>query len=523
MSDLSPRRPAFGIKFWVALHLLLWTAIPTLVLPNITLDDVQILYWGREWQLGYCKHPPLPSWIAESLAWATGRTDAAMFFGAAACISLSLIAAYRLARVRFSPETSLAAVLTLEACHYYHVTGIELNNNTVLIPCWAWLVVSFWNALQRQGTWDWIAVGIWLAAGMYVKYSHSLLILALLATPLWLASARSALRTRGPYVAALTALVLFVPHALWMWESHGVTITYALGRASADKRWTNHLLNPLKFLAAQTLAVGLVLAIFWWGKRRDRAAAIIEKSLPVDSSAQEFQIYVWWVTLAPAALMLALSIVTGARLRSMWGATFWTFLPIALLTLRDWSPAIIPRLQMAGATCALAIPLGFGIVEVAAPYCLARPTRTIFPGRALAQTVDRVWHEHSRQPLRMVGGDWWLAGNAAYYSHDRPTVYAELSELESPWCDDEIMNRTGGVLVLGAFKDTVAYRPRDFDQEFAALQQRFPRLQRCGHVELAYQTGAKLRPTRVEIAIIPSDTETPLQTAAGESRRDIRK
>ena len=49
----------------LGLHLVVWTLLPMLVSHNLQLDLAEDLALGREWQLGYWKHPPLPWWLAD--------------------------------------------------------------------------------------------------------------------------------------------------------------------------------------------------------------------------------------------------------------------------------------------------------------------------------------------------------------------------------------------------------------------------------------------------------------------------
>ena len=44
---------------------MVWTALPALLYPNLPLDLIEALTYGREWQLGYDKLPPLPWWLVE--------------------------------------------------------------------------------------------------------------------------------------------------------------------------------------------------------------------------------------------------------------------------------------------------------------------------------------------------------------------------------------------------------------------------------------------------------------------------
>ena len=57
------RRPRAAFALFLVLHLVVWTALPTILYPNLPLDLIEALTYGREWQLGYDKLPPLPWWL----------------------------------------------------------------------------------------------------------------------------------------------------------------------------------------------------------------------------------------------------------------------------------------------------------------------------------------------------------------------------------------------------------------------------------------------------------------------------
>jgi len=46
------RRPEAAFAAFLALHLVIWTALPALLYPNLPLDLIEALTYGREWQLG---------------------------------------------------------------------------------------------------------------------------------------------------------------------------------------------------------------------------------------------------------------------------------------------------------------------------------------------------------------------------------------------------------------------------------------------------------------------------------------
>ena len=83
------REPGKCLAIVLALHVLVWTLLPALTSHNLQLDLVEDLALGREWQLGYWKHPPLPWWAADLVYRVTGNVNAVYVLGplaAAICL-----------------------------------------------------------------------------------------------------------------------------------------------------------------------------------------------------------------------------------------------------------------------------------------------------------------------------------------------------------------------------------------------------------------------------------------------------
>ena len=57
--------PGRAFTAFLAVHAAVWTLLPTLIYPNLPLDLIEALLYGREWQLGYDKLPPLPWWLVQ--------------------------------------------------------------------------------------------------------------------------------------------------------------------------------------------------------------------------------------------------------------------------------------------------------------------------------------------------------------------------------------------------------------------------------------------------------------------------
>ena len=72
------KRPGEGFALFCLGHAALWTLLPATLYPNLPLDLIEALTYGREWQLGYDKLPPLPWWLVE-VAYRTFDSDFAYY------------------------------------------------------------------------------------------------------------------------------------------------------------------------------------------------------------------------------------------------------------------------------------------------------------------------------------------------------------------------------------------------------------------------------------------------------------
>src|SRR5581483_5712158 len=108
-TEISPAQSKTGLIGWIesqpqqafaaflALHVAVWTALPSLLYANLPLDLIEALTYGREWQLGYDKLPPLPWWMVEILHRSFG-VDAAYYAMAQVSVAVAFIFVFATAR-----------------------------------------------------------------------------------------------------------------------------------------------------------------------------------------------------------------------------------------------------------------------------------------------------------------------------------------------------------------------------------------------------------------------------------------
>ena len=494
---LSPMRILLG---FLALHLVLWTLQPILTAPNIRLDTAEIAVMGREWAWSYHNHPPIPAILGNLIHRAAGPTYAAAAF-ALACQVLVVSAFYlvwRVAREILSPTGALLAVLPLGAAGYYTWITREWNHALVLLPLVALAVFACHRALRTGRTRYWLLLGASLGLGLLCKYSMGLLALSIALFILLNPRARATLRTAGPYVGAVTAVVVVLPHFVWLLQHDFPTLQY-IARRSETATSHGFWLQTLSFVGGQFAYLGLFFA-----------PALAALSLPAKSRAfnpdeRQTRDFLFAITLGPSVLLLVSSLISGRPLITAWAMPFWLFTGVLIL----FSCKPSAKTEGVLVVCAVAIAINFVVALLADtvwPCMRERASRAHFPGRALAEKVEAQWTQRFGSPLPAVAGERWLADNVAFYAGSRPRTLTYDRDLiaYSVAKRNEVFRR-GGVLVW----DISATGPElpDF------LRREYSGATVAESFELPWQTYCDLAPARFGLAIIEPATVEKAKTS----------
>lgn len=486
--------------FWCFIggHLLFWTLVPFFANCNAPLDCIEMLYWGQEWQWGYYKHPPLPAWFSETGRLLFGSVDWPLYLASQLCVVTCFWAAWRMARQCLSAWPALAATVILEACYYFSFMSTELNNNMLAKACWAIAILTLYFAIQTHFKRYWIASGVALALAALAKYDVALLIVSMLAFSVFHRRGRQCWQTPGPYLLALASLICVTPHLLWLIENDFLTIQYFRNRSAGSLGLAAHLLYPLRFAVSQFLSLSIVFLL---------ASGVLGwrwRWRTLNASERFNRDYLLTVVLGPMLLAMLYSLIAGAELRSMWGASMWTYIGVLLfMTFRsDASSTDYYRLCRRGIAVGVLLAMLYASKLTFIAEYANRPSRTHFPGRVLAQVVQDRWRAVSDTPLCVVGGDWWLAGNVAFYSGTDASVYPDLRSDWSPWTSDQEMKEKGGVLLWDAGQSEHTL-PGKWAETFPEAQLQSP-------IDLAWHRLPQAKPIQIGIAVIAPATQTPM-------------
>src|SRR5215510_7339603 len=228
--------PAQALGAILLLHGVVWTVLPTLLYANLPLDLIEALTYGREWQLGYDKLPPLPWWLVE-IAHRAFDSDIAYY----ALGQLSVVAAFAaiwavMLRIA-TPAAAAASILIIDGLHYFNFTSPKFNHDVIQLPFWALAGFLFHGALPTGRLGHWAVLGVALGLAFWAKYFVVALGLPLVLFMAVDPRARRQLATPGPYLAAAISLVIVSPHLIWLQQNDWLPLGYAASRAKATSGW----------------------------------------------------------------------------------------------------------------------------------------------------------------------------------------------------------------------------------------------------------------------------------------------
>ena len=492
MIAFAERAPGRCLAVVLALHLVVWTALPALISGNLQLDLAEDLALGREWQLGYWKHPPLPWWVADLAYRVVGDVHVVYLLGPLAAVAC-LYGVWLLAREIVGGVQALVAVLALEGVHFYNFSVVKFAHDQMQLPFWALTGLFLYRALTRHRAPDWLAAGVALALCFWSKYAAFALAGSVGLFLLFDPDARRAWRTPGPYLMTLAFLLVIAPNLWWLVGNDFLPFSYVDARAKIATRWYQVITFPLQWTGGQVFflapAIGL-MALALVGGRRDAVPAATENF----AFARR---YVTMLALGPFAVTTLVALALGRLPVAMWGYPLWSFAPLAALM---WlgpvtDPVRLKRFAAGFLVVFIAMPVIYAAVEFGEPLLRDRPKATQFPGRAFAAEVTRAWHDKYGTALAYVGGGEFATNNVAVYSPDRPHVIVHADVGLSPWIDRADLARRGAMLV---WEDGQVDAAR-----LADLRSAFPGLDVAPPLTLARHTLRPTRPVRVFYAFVP--------------------
>ena len=399
-------------------HLLIWTLIPTVVNTNLPLDTIEALAWGSDLKWGFEKHPPMSGLMVEIIFQLFGNNDWAFYLLSQIFLIFTFLIVWKFSNEIFRDKTlSLISVLMLSGFFFYNYTTPEFNVNICQLPFWALTVLYGWRSFNvKDKISNWIFFGLFASFGFLSKYLFIFLLIGIKIFYLYFLIKKKKINFYY-FIPGLIFLAVISPHLIWLSQNEYVTILYGLSRSNIETgNFINHLINPLIFLIKQIIILAPIVLMTY----------VLLKEIKINIKSNNTLIYLVCINILPFILMLVYSLLTGAKIRTMWMTPFYIFFPTMLLFIFKKFILFknLKKFFSVFFIFFLVSPMTYFAVSV-----LDKNKRTDYPGREIADLVQRKWDKNFSNEITIVVGDEWAAGNLSYHLVSRPKWLRSLKTM----------------------------------------------------------------------------------------------
>ena len=333
---------------------------------DLRTDEAYYWTWSKENVLSFLDHPPMIAWFIRFGTAIFGDTNFGVrFAGVLAMLVTQLLLADLVRRVTHEFRAVVLAVLMPEAALYYGLLMAKVSPDVALIP---FAVAMLWALVRLNESGDgrwWLAAGLFAGLALLSKFTAVMLVPAVLAFMLVPDWRWRWLNSPSPWLAALIAVVVFLPVLVWNAEHDWASFRFQSVRAIATHELSLRTVGD--FLGLQFGLVGFIMfpvvlsgvaLTAWRGYRRGDAVAVLLSTCVIVPFG-----YFFWKSLT-------------LRVGDTWPMFMWpagfaaAAINIAMLPREGW-PAWMVRSTAAWANAAVAS--GFVFVVLVFLYSVACP------------------------------------------------------------------------------------------------------------------------------------------------------
>ena len=300
--------------------MILWTLIPYISNINLPLDTIEALAWGSNLEWGFNKHPPFSAFAVQLFYIIFESNDLAYYFLSQLFVITAFIYIWKLSNEILNDKFyALCSLLILESIFFYNFTTPEFNVNISQLPFWALTGYFFWKGVNENKTFHWLLFGVFSAIGFLSKYIFIYVLLSYFFY--FIFYIRKDMNKLKNYIfSILVSLLILTPHFLWLIQNEFITIFYGITRSSISSvGLINHIINPIEFILKQLcILIPFFFMIF----------ILLKKFKFKVNFKRKKSIFMFSITLLPIIFIFITSLITGAKIRTMWMTPFYLFFGI---------------------------------------------------------------------------------------------------------------------------------------------------------------------------------------------------
>jgi 4-amino-4-deoxy-L-arabinose transferase-like glycosyltransferase len=399
-NSTKPDKSAFRPLIAAAIVIAAMTALRVIYasLTELRTDEAYYWTWSKESALSFLDHPPMIAWFIRFGTTIFGDTNFGVrFAGVVAMLVTQLLLADIVRRVTHDVRAIVFAVLMPEAALYYGLLMAKVSPDIALIPFAVAMVWALVRLVESDDARWWLAAGAFAGLSLLSKFTAVMLLPAVAAFMLVPEWRIRWLRSPYPWLAALIAVLLFLPVLIWNAEHDWASFRFQFVRATATHELSLRTLG--EFISLQFGLVGFILlpvvltgvALTAWRGYREPVGILLSTSVLVPF------LYFLWKSLT-------------LRVGDTWPMFLWpigfaaTAINLVQMSREGWSAPMIGstlRWAKAAVVSGIAFVVIVFLYYVAAPWNLIGRTDPVGGEAGYQRLVERVEAE-----LQNTGASW---------------------------------------------------------------------------------------------------------------------
>jgi dolichol-phosphate mannosyltransferase len=407
-------------------------------------DEAYYWQWSRHLDWGYYDHPPFVAYQIAFGTWILGQNELGVRFVTVLLSTAILWLIYRTTVMvahdmlqredRFSPQSAgLWAVAALAATPLFSIGGFLATPDMAMIFFWTLAVALTFCIVNDPRPRYWPLLGFTLGLGLICKYPFGILPLGLLIAFASSHEGRMRLRTPGPYLAAALAMLVLLPHMLWLAQNDYISVLFQLGHGlgGGPVGIAQRLGTFVQFVAGQIGVLTPILFVLFLtvlAKGMTQLSRVRAGTPPITAKTR----LATGLLVVPAALTMGLFTLASffAKSQTNWPAAAYTTLVVLLgIALARMANATRFRKGVAYAAVGLAAFISaYAHLEAAFPLVPYRSSvfDKVQDKRGLARWVEdlRAAAGSAGQQAALFADNYRTASLLAFYLPDHPQTDA---------------------------------------------------------------------------------------------------
>src|SRR5262245_17386870 len=223
-------------------------------------DMTEAWAWGKEFQLGYVKHPPFTAWVAGLWFTIMPRANWSFFLLSGLNIAAALAGVWMLASIFLDTRGRIASILFLMLTPSFSLWALRFNVNAPLISTWPWTTYFFLRSLETRRIDFSLCAGLVGAMALLTKYYSLVLFATLLLVAILHPERRRYFASPAPYLTNGIGIIALAPHVWWMIGAGFPTVEYAISKTEFEVEIART--TSIRAMCGAVAALGIAAGVY---------------------------------------------------------------------------------------------------------------------------------------------------------------------------------------------------------------------------------------------------------------------